>query len=143
MTDDRPLTSADLGVEPGRDATLVELSSTFCQPCRAARTVLQRVVGTTDGVRLVELDVARPLGEALGRRFEVLSTPTTLVLDARGVVRHRSVGVPRLAQVRAALASVRGEAVGPGDAEERGGTDSGATSAAPSASTAVSAKHAT
>jgi len=143
VTDDRPLTSADLGVAPGTDATLVELSSTFCQPCRAARAVLQRVADTSDGVRLVELDVARPLGEALGRRFDVLSTPTVLVLDAHGVVRDRSVGVPRLAQVRAAVASVRGSSVGPGRAAARGGTDSGATSAAPSASTAVSAKHAT
>lgn len=100
------LTADDLGVALGERATLVELSSTFCQPCRMARVVLQRAVATTHGVRLVELDVAGARGEVLGARFDVLSTPTVLVLDARGRVRERATGVPRLAHVRAALASV-------------------------------------
>ena len=100
------ISPAELGGPLGERATVVELSSTFCQPCRMARVVLQRAVGTAEGVRLVELDVAGPLGERLGRRLGVLSTPTVLVLDADGVVRHRAAGVPRLAQVRAALGSV-------------------------------------
>ncbi len=100
------LTSDDLGVELGPRATVVELSSTFCQPCRMARVVLQRAVETTHGVRLVELDVAGSRGEALGARLGVLSTPTVLVLDSRGRIRDRAAGVPRLAQVRATLESV-------------------------------------
>lgn len=107
------LTPGDLGGPLGERATVVELSSTFCQPCRMARVVLQRAVGTTAGVRLVELDVARPLGERLGRRLGVLSTPTVLVLDRDGVLRHRGEGVPRLAQVRAVLASVGSSAGSP------------------------------
>ncbi|UJP41701.1 thioredoxin family protein [Cellulomonas palmilytica] len=107
------MTPDELGGSLGARATVVELSSTFCQPCRMARVVLQRAVGTTDGVRLVELDVAGPLGERLGRRLDVLSTPTTLVLDADGVVRFLAAGVPRLAQVRAALESVGATSAGP------------------------------
>ncbi|MBT0995800.1 thioredoxin family protein [Cellulomonas sp. DKR-3] len=98
------LTAADLGVPLGERATLVEFSSRFCQPCRAVRLLLERAVATTDDVRLVDLDVAQHTG--LGERFVVTSTPTVLVLDASGTVRARATGVPSLAQVRAALASL-------------------------------------
>ena len=111
MTDEaQVLTPDDLGVPLGARATVVELSSTFCQPCRTARVVLQRAVDTTHGVRLVELDVAGARGQALGARLHVRSTPTVLVLDAQGSVRDRTVGVPRLAQVRAVLDAVVGSA---------------------------------
>lgn len=96
------LTAADLGVPLGGRATVVQFSSTFCVPCRQTRRVVEHAVRTADGVAHVDLDVADHLD--LGERLAIASTPTVLVLDADGRVRRRAVGVPTLAQVRAALA---------------------------------------
>lgn len=86
------LTADALGLtDPlGERATLLQLSSGFCAPCRAARGLLTRVVETTAGVRHVE-------------RVGVTRTPTVLVLDAEGAVLAHHVGVPRLAAVRELL----------------------------------------
>lgn len=96
------LSAADLGLPSGtrlgERATLVQVSSAFCAPCRAARSVLARVAGTTDGVVHVDLDVTGH--EELAARLGITSTPTVLVLDAGGAVVERRTGVPRLAQVR-------------------------------------------
>ncbi|TLW93184.1 thioredoxin family protein [Saccharomonospora piscinae] len=82
--------------------TLVQLSTTFCAPCRQARAVLARVAETTDGLAHVEIDVAeRPeVAEAL----RVLRTPTTIVYDAGGAELLRIGGVPKTAALRDALA---------------------------------------
>ena len=99
------LRAVDLGLAAdsplGRRATVVQVSSAFCAPCRAARTVAERVAATVPGVRHVEVDVAghEELAAALGIR----STPTVLVLGPSGEVRHRLEGVPRLAWLRAAV----------------------------------------
>lgn len=94
------LSPADLAVigELGPRATLLQLSSAFCAPCRAARSVLQRVAATSDGVRHVEVDVTNELD--LGERWSVHRTPTVFVLDGEGEVRGRHEGVPRLAGLR-------------------------------------------
>ncbi len=103
------LTAEDLGVALGSAATVVQFSSAFCQPCRMTRLVVDRAVGTSESepgashaVRHVDLDVADHT--ALAERLAILSTPTVLVLDAVGDERVRATGVPRLAQVRAAIA---------------------------------------
>lgn len=105
MTAER-LTAADLGEPLGTTATLVEISSAFCAPCRTARRVLERAAATDPGVTFVDLDVVRHVD--LGERLDVRATPTVLVLDADGVVRRQAAGVPTLAQVRAAVAQVAG-----------------------------------
>lgn len=101
-----PLTAADLGREAlGERATLVQVSSAFCAPCRAARTVLARTAEGLPGVEHVDVDVAGH--EALADRLGVRSTPVVLVLDADGTVRERLDGaVPRLAWLRQAVAAV-------------------------------------
>ena len=91
------LTRDDLGQEPGEQATLVQFSSAFCAPCRATRQVLAHVAASVDGVRHVEIDAETHLD--LVRRLGVTRTPTTFVLDERGQVVQRSMGVPRLGQV--------------------------------------------
>ncbi|MFI6514833.1 TlpA family protein disulfide reductase [Spirillospora sp. NPDC050679] len=93
-------------VELGERATLVQFSSAFCAPCRATRRVLGEVAGLVEGVSHVELDAESHL--ELVRRLNVLRTPTTLVLDADGREVRRAAGLPRKADVIAAL----GEAVG-------------------------------
>ncbi|WP_307815632.1 thioredoxin family protein [Streptomyces sp. 7-21] len=85
----------------GERATLVHFSSAFCQPCRAARRVLARVADMVDGVAHIEIDAESRLD--LVRSLEVSGTPTVLVLDAEGRVVRRAAGVPRTADVIAAL----------------------------------------
>jgi thiol-disulfide isomerase/thioredoxin len=97
--------SADvLGAPLGRDATLVEFSSAFCAHCRATRRVLDKVVADVDGVALIEIDAEQHL--ELTRELSILRTPTVLVLDAAGRIKHRASGQPRYADVVAALGSV-------------------------------------
>ncbi|MET9254087.1 thioredoxin family protein [Streptomyces sp. NPDC048182] len=99
------LGAGDLGRELGARATLVQFSSAFCAPCRATRRVLTEVAGLVPGVAHVEIDAEARL--ELVRALGVLKTPTVLVLDATGRVVRRAAGLPRKADVIAAL----GEAV--------------------------------
>ncbi|HEY4153422.1 MAG TPA: thioredoxin family protein [Pseudolysinimonas sp.] len=90
------------GIELGHHATLLQLSSEVCAPCRATARVLKTI--TTDGIRHVEVDVAdRP---DLASQFNVLQTPTTLILDAAGAVRARIGGAVRRDVVEAELLKV-------------------------------------
>jgi thiol-disulfide isomerase/thioredoxin len=101
---DAPLTPADLGVPLGARATLVQFSSAFCRPCVATRQVLGAAASTVPGVAHVEVDAESHL--ELVRRLNVSATPTTLLLDDRGVEQRRAGGVPRKHEVLAALAEV-------------------------------------
>ena len=95
------LTEADLGGRLGRQATLVQFSTAFCAPCRPTRQILAQVAGMTDGVTHVEIDAAARLD--LVRRLRINSTPTALVLGPDGAVVKRAAGLPRKADVIAAL----------------------------------------
>ena len=95
--------AADLGGELGERATLVQFSTAFCQPCRATRRVLAEVSAMVPGVRHVEIDAESRLD--LVRRFDVMRTPTVLVLDATGRVVKKATGQPRRVDVIAALGS--------------------------------------
>lgn len=99
------LNFAQLGVELGERATLVQFSSAFCQPCRATRRTLVEVAGMVDGVAHVEIDAEAHL--TLVRALDISRTPTVLVLDASGRIVRRAVGQPRTVDVVAAL----GEAI--------------------------------
>jgi thiol-disulfide isomerase/thioredoxin len=73
--------------------TLIQVSTTFCAPCRHARAVLSRLADTTDGLAHVELDVTdRPeIATSLG----VLRTPTTVAFTSDGTELLRVGGVPK------------------------------------------------
>ncbi|MFG2227304.1 thioredoxin family protein [Streptomyces sp. NPDC050161] len=103
--DGQRLGAADIGTEPGERATLVQFSSAFCQPCRATRRTLTEVAAMVEGVTHVEIDAEAHLG--LVRTLGIERTPTVLVLDAAGRIVRRAAGLPRKADVIAAL----GEAV--------------------------------
>ena len=98
------LTEADLGGPLGRQATLVQFSTAFCAPCRPTRQILAQVAGMVDGVTHVEIDAAARLD--LVRRLRINSTPTVLVLGPDGAIAKRAVGLPRKADVIAALGTV-------------------------------------
>ncbi|WP_258046065.1 thioredoxin family protein [Leifsonia shinshuensis] len=85
----------------GARATLVQFSTAFCAQCPSTARVLHGVAGEHDGVEHLDVDLTeRP---ELARRFGVLQTPTTLLLDARGTVRGRIAGAARPGDVRTAL----------------------------------------
>jgi thiol-disulfide isomerase/thioredoxin len=98
------LTEVDLDGPLGQRATLVQFSTAFCAPCRPTRQILGQVAGMVDGVSHLEVDAAERLD--LARRLRINSTPTVLVLGPDGAVAKRAVGVPRQADVVAALGSV-------------------------------------
>jgi thiol-disulfide isomerase/thioredoxin len=95
------LRAEQLGRELGSQATLVQFSSAFCQPCRAAKVILASVAESTEGVRHIEIDAESHLD--LVREVGILRTPTTLILDGEGRITARATGVPRKDQVLAAI----------------------------------------
>jgi len=88
----------------GERFTLLQFSSAFCAPCRAARRVLEDVAGVVPGVRHLEVDAEHHLD--LVRRLGILRTPTTLILDASGIEVTRAAGAPTKQQVLGALGAV-------------------------------------
>ena len=89
-------------IELGGRATLLQLSSEVCAPCRATARVLGDL--TDADVRHVEVDITdRP---DLVSRFNVLQTPTTFILDRDGAVRARIGGAVRRELVLAELEKV-------------------------------------
>ena len=89
-------------IELGGRATLLQLSSEVCAPCRATARVLGEL--SDADVRHVEVDITdRP---DLVSRFNVLQTPTTFILDRDGSVRARIGGAVRRELVLAELEKV-------------------------------------
>lgn len=95
------LGAAELGAEPGERASLVQFSSAFCQPCRATRRILAEVAAMVEGVAHIEIDAEDRLD--LVRALGIEKTPTVLVLDSAGRIVRRAAGMPRKADVIAAL----------------------------------------
>jgi thiol-disulfide isomerase/thioredoxin len=94
----------------------VQFSSAFCAPCRAARVVLADLAARADGVRHIEVDAESHLDEV--RALDIRRTPTTLIVDASGRVVGRVGGVPRRAELMAALDAI----TAPAERVPRGGT---------------------
>ena len=101
---ERRLSEADLGHPLGERATLLQFSSSFCAPCRAARQVLGDIASFTDGVAHVEINVADRVD--LVRVLDVRRTPTMFLLDPDGRIAARASGAPRKEDVLAALGVV-------------------------------------
>ena len=81
--------------------TIVHFTAVWCGPCAAVRRVVDQVCADLQQVAHTEIDIdADP---AVARAFTVLSLPTTLIFDAQGRQRHRTSGVPKAADLRAAL----------------------------------------
>jgi len=99
--------AAEVGAaEFGAGATLLQFSTEFCAPCRATARVLGQLGAERPDVRHVEIDLTdRP---DLARRFRILQTPTTLVLDAEGTIRARIGGAARPSDVRSILDDLHG-----------------------------------
>ena len=103
-TPESALTSEILGSPLGSRATFVQFSSAFCTPCRATRLLLESVVLNMPDVRHLDIDAEAHLD--LVRKLNIHSTPTTLILDSRGVEVGRAIGAPSREQVLKSLAAI-------------------------------------
>lgn len=83
------------------DVTLVQISTTFCTPCRQTRVRLSALADRTDGLHHAELDVTHQpeVAWALG----VMRTPTTIAYTAEGHELLRVGGVPETKPLLEAL----------------------------------------
>jgi thiol-disulfide isomerase/thioredoxin len=81
--------------------TVVHFSAPWCGPCDRVRRVVEQVCDDLSDVAHVEVDLdANP---ETGRRYSILSLPTTLIFDTHGRQRYRTSGVPNAADLRSAL----------------------------------------
>ena len=95
------LTRADLGVTPGARGTVVVFSTPLCAKCPGTKAMLSRLLDDYEGVAQAEIDAAERLD--IARRFDIMRTPTVLVLDANGVAVARMDGAPTPMQAREAI----------------------------------------
>ncbi|MEU3272445.1 thioredoxin family protein [Saccharomonospora sp. NPDC006951] len=86
---------------PATAVTLVQISTTFCAPCRHARAVLSSLAGRTEGLEHVDIDVTDQ--PSVAHRLGVLRTPTTLAFTSDGDELLRVSGVPKAADLLEAL----------------------------------------
>ena len=94
--------------DAGEQVLLLQLSSPVCTPCRQTAGVLAELTARTAGVVHREIDVAdRP---EVARELGVMRTPTVVAFDRAGAELLRFSGVPRVAEVEAALAPALGAA---------------------------------
>lgn len=99
-----------LGAAPdalGATATLLQFSTETCSRCPGVHRTLASLADEADDVAHLDVDLtSRP---DIARHFQVMQTPTTLVLDRRGVVRTRFGGVPRREVVHLEILRLRSE----------------------------------
>ena len=85
--------------------TVVHFSAPWCGPCDRVRRVVDQVCDDlgAPGSPVAHVEVDLDANPQAGRRFSVLSLPTTLIFDVDGRQRYRASGVPRAADLRSAL----------------------------------------
>lgn len=101
---DGALSSETLGAKRGYRATFVQFSTPMCAKCPGTARLLNAVAAQHHDVAHIEIDASERLD--LARELSIMRTPTTLVLDADGVVVARMDGPPTHEQAEAALAAV-------------------------------------
>lgn len=98
------LSAEDLGARHGYHATFVQFSTPICAKCPPTATLLGRIAEEHGQVTHVEVDASERLD--LAKRFDIMRTPTVLVLDGSGAVVARMSGAPSYSQASEALAAV-------------------------------------
>ena len=87
--------------ELGERGTIVQFSTAFCQPCKAAKIISRDIANIVPGVKHIEIDAESNLDVV--RKFNVMRTPTIFVLNKDGQISARISGVPRKEELLVAL----------------------------------------
>lgn len=98
------LTPEELGGTLGMRGTFVQFTTPVCAKCPPTKRLLLSVAAETQHIAHIEVDASERLD--LARELNIMRTPTTLVLDARGVVVARMDGAMTVDQARESLASL-------------------------------------
>ena len=81
--------------------TFLPFSSEFCQPCRVTTKLLDELTNSFPAICHIELDVVEHMD--LVKTYGITRTPTTLIIDKSGTVHFRATGVPKKAELTAAV----------------------------------------
>jgi thiol-disulfide isomerase/thioredoxin len=96
--------SIELDLVFGEKATIILFSSAFCSQCRIAKSVITNKVKFFPEISYVEIDAESNL--KLVRELNILSTPTTIILNQERFEFARAVGVPKNFQLEKLLKSI-------------------------------------
>lgn len=88
-------------VKLGEKLTLLQFSSDFCSSCKQTSVLLGNIEKAQKGLLHIDIDLAERLD--LAKTFNILTTPTTLILNSKGSVVSRIVGAPKLATVESEI----------------------------------------
>lgn len=77
----------------GEHTTFLQFSSETCATCKQTAKLFHELEKTSHGVLHIEIDLTHRLD--LAEKFGILQTPTTLVLDSKGIVKSRIGGAPK------------------------------------------------
>lgn len=88
-------------VKFGEKLTLLQFSSDFCSSCKQTSVLLGNIEKAQKGLLHIDLDIGERLD--LAKTFNILTTPTTLILNSKGSVVSRIVGAPKLATIESEI----------------------------------------
>jgi len=111
IRDGKQVDLAELGVvkngkpvtEFGSRITFLQFSSEVCSQCVQTARILGELETQSEDVLHIEVDITNRLD--LASKYQVLQTPTTLILDRRGVVKSRIGGAPKTSTLEAEIGS--------------------------------------
>ena len=87
----------------GKRVTFLQFSSETCSTCKQTARLFRELEQTADDVLHIEVDITNRLD--LAKKFHILQTPTTLVLDHAGRVTSRIGGAPKQSTIDQQLGS--------------------------------------
>jgi thiol-disulfide isomerase/thioredoxin len=87
----------------GKRVTFLQFSSETCSICKQTARLFQELEQTAEDVLHIEVDITERLD--LAKKFQILQTPTTLVLDHNGRVTSRIGGAPKQSTIDQELGS--------------------------------------
>ena len=85
----------------GEKISLLQFSSDFCSSCKQTSILLESIEKAHQGLLHIDLDIAERLD--LAKTFNILTTPTILILNSRGEVVSRIVGAPKQATIESEI----------------------------------------
>ena len=111
IRDGKQVDLAELGVvkngkpvtEFGSRITFLQFSSEVCSQCVQTARILGELETQSEDVLHIEVDITNRLD--LASKYQVLQTPTTLILDRRGVVKSRIGGAPKTSTLETEIGS--------------------------------------